>query len=67
MFEFINDTESQVQTTLDAVVPRTEKWKENSQAWAEKPGLFVVMELKEIGEMIGHLSLSTGIPKNTSY
>ncbi|KAI9442288.1 acyl-CoA N-acyltransferase [Lactarius indigo] len=64
MLEFINDAEIQTHTTLDAVVPRTEKWKENPQTWAEKPGLFVVMELKETGEMIGHLSLNTGVPKN---
>ncbi|KAH9054252.1 acyl-CoA N-acyltransferase [Lactarius vividus] len=64
MLEFINDAEIQAHTTLDAVVPRTDKWKENPRMWAEKPGLFVVVELKETGEMIGHLSLNTAIPKN---
>ncbi|KAH8998699.1 acyl-CoA N-acyltransferase [Lactarius akahatsu] len=64
MLEFMNDVEVQSQTTLDAVVPRTEKWKENPQKWAETPGLYVVVELKETGEMMGSLSLNTGVPKN---
>lgn len=65
MLEFMNDVEVQANTTLDAVVPRTEKWKEeNPHKWAEAPGLFVVVELKGTREMMGSLSLSTGVPKN---
>jgi len=65
MLRFQNDVEVQANTTFEAVVPRTEKWKEeNPFKWAETPGLFVVMELKGTGEMLGSLSLRTGVPKN---
>lgn len=64
MLTIANDAEVQAQVSLDAVVPKTETWKETAQKWAEQPGLFVVVELKETGEMIGSLSLRTGFPKN---
>ncbi|KAI0259812.1 acyl-CoA N-acyltransferase [Gloeopeniophorella convolvens] len=64
MLSFMNDPEIQAHTTADAVVPRTEKWKENPQKWADAPGLFVILELKETREVIGHLSLSTSFSKN---
>lgn len=64
MLAFMNDAEVQAHITFDPVVPRTEKWKENPQKWAEESGLFVVVELKQTGEMMGSLSLDTGVPKN---
>jgi RimJ/RimL family protein N-acetyltransferase len=64
MHTVANDAEVQAQVSLDAVVPKTETWKEIPQKWAEQPGLFVVVELKETGEMIGSLSLRTGFSKN---
>ncbi|KAF8272245.1 acyl-CoA N-acyltransferase [Lactarius quietus] len=64
MLTMANDAEVQAQVSLDAVVPKTETWKETPQKWADKPGLFVVVELKDTGEMIGTLSLNTGFPKN---
>lgn len=65
MLKFQNDVEVQANTTFEAVVPRTEKWKEeNPYKWAEEPGLFVVLTMKETGEMIGSMSLRTGVPKN---
>ena len=59
-----NDAELQAQLTLEAVTPKTETWKEVPQKWAEKCGLFVVVELKETGEVMGSLSLNLGAPKN---
>ena len=64
MLMMANDAEVTAEVTHDAVVPKTETWKETPQRWADQPGLFVVVELKETGEMMGSLSLSTGFPKN---
>ena len=64
MLAMANDAEVQAQVTLDAVVPKTETWKETPQKWADKPGLFVVVELKETGETMGSLSVNPGFTKN---
>ena len=64
MLTMANDAEVQAQVSLDAVVPKTETWKETLQKWADQPGLFVVVELKETGEMVGSMSLNPGFPKN---
>jgi len=64
MLKIANDAEVQAHMNSDAVVPKTETWKETPQKWADQPGLFVVVELKETGEMMGSLSLSPGFPKN---
>ncbi|KAI0259813.1 acyl-CoA N-acyltransferase [Gloeopeniophorella convolvens] len=60
----VNELETQAHITPDPVVPRTQTWKEKPQAWAEGPGLFVIIESKETREVMGSFSLIAPPSKN---